>query len=216
METSIKQKVEIFFSGYPVRKYKKGEILIFTGDIPSHVFYVLDGSARQYDVSPKGDEVVVNIFKPPAFFPMNYVINRRPNDYIYDAAENITARVAPVDDVLDFIRDNPDVTFDLLARVYNGIDGVLRRQFYLMSSDASDRLAYELTLSCRRIGEKQSNGSYLIKLSEAELAARVGLSRETVSRRLQDMKKQGLIQIKTNGLVITDLPELEKMLAESA
>lgn len=210
----VKQKVESFFGKYPTKMFKKGEILIFAGDAPSNIFSLLAGNVRQYDVAANGDEVVMNIFKPPAFFPMNYVINRRPNDYIYDATTNVSAHVAPLDEVLSFVRNNSDVTFDLLSRVYNGIDGVLRRQFYLMSSNASDRLLYELVLCCRRFGDPKPDNSYLVKLTETELAARVGLSRETVSRRLQTLKKEGLVRTKVDGLLVTDIAAIEKLLED--
>lgn len=215
MDMQVKQKVKFFFATYPVRKFKKGEILIFASENPNNVYYLLDGNVRQYDVDFRGEEVVVNVFKPPAFFPMNYVINRQPNEYIYDAASNVSTHAAPVDDVLSFVRDNPDVLFDLLARVYSGIDGILRRQFYLMSSNANDRLIYELIIMSRRIGKALSDKSYLVNLTEAELASRVGLTRETVSRRLQAMKKRKLIQIENDGLVIVDIHALEGILKSS-
>lgn len=216
MGSEVRRQVEEFFDKFPIRRFKKGEILIFAGEAPAGIFYLKQGSVRQYDVTHGGDEVVVNIFKPPAFFSMNYAINRRPNEYFFDAAESVTAHVAPVDAALDFVRENHEVAFDLLTRVYNGIDGVLRRQTYLMGNRAGDRLIYELVLSCLRLGKRQPNGTCLLRLNEAELAVRVGLSRETVSRHLQELKNRGLLQVVINGLIITDVAALEKLLEDSS
>lgn len=212
MNSAVKRQVEEFFGRYPERQFRKGAMLIFAGEAPTSTFYLKTGSVRQYDVTNRGDEVVVNVFKPPAFFPMNYVINRRPNEYFYDAAASLTAHLAPIDDVLKFVRSNHAVTFDLLARVYNGIDGVLRRQSYLMGRNADDRLIYELILSCHRLGRQRSDKAYLLELTEAELAARTGLSRETVSRHLQALKKRELVRVTTRGLIVTDITALETLL----
>lgn len=216
MDSAVKRQIDEFFGRYPIRQFRKGAMLIFAGEAPTSTFYLKKGSVRQYDVTNRGDEAVVNVFKPPAFFPMNYVINRRSNEYFYDAAASVTAHLAPVDDVLNFVHDNHEVTFDLLSRVYNGIDGVLRRQTYLMGSTADDRLIYELILSCQRLGKQRSDRAYLLELTEVELAARAGLRRETVSRRLQELKKMGVARVTAQGLLVTDIKALEALLENNA
>jgi CRP/FNR family transcriptional regulator len=210
MTSTVTNKIERHFSKYPKRSYPKGQILVFADENPEHIFYIVEGSVRQYDVSYRGDEVIVNIFRPPAFFPMSWAINRTPNKYFYKTESETELHIVPVDDTLNFVKDNPDVLLDLLSRIYKGMDGLLGRVVHLMSGSAKSRLLYELIIECRRFGKKNKNGSYNLAVSEVDLAARSGLSRETVSREIHKLKTDGLVDVSSKGIVANNLESLEK------
>jgi CRP-like cAMP-binding protein len=208
--TSIADKVDAYFSKYPKRSYPKGQILVFADESPECIFYIVKGRVRKYDVSHKGDEVVVNLFKPPAFFPMSWAINRTPNNYFYNTEMPTEVHVVPADDALQFLKDNPEVTLDLLSRIYRGMDGLLGRLVHLMSGSAKSRLLYELLIECRRFGNKNDDNSYTLDITEVDLAARSGLTRETISREMKQMKADGLVSINPKGIIVKDLKILEQ------
>lgn len=212
METSVTNTIEKFFSQYRVRKYPRGQILIFNGDDTDVIYNLVSGRVKQYDVTYRGDEVILNVFKPPAFFPMSMAINKAPNPYIYEAETDIEVRQAPVNATLAFLKSNPDVVFDLLSRVYRGLDGILVRMVYLMASSAKGRLTFELLMTCRRFGEKNEDGSYTIAMNETDLAARAGLSRETVSREMKKLEKDDLVSIESGKIIVKDFAKLEEKL----
>jgi CRP-like cAMP-binding protein len=211
----ISQKIDKYFSKYPRRSYRKGQILVFADESPEHIFYIVKGSVCSYDISYRGDEVIVNIFKPPAFFPMSWAINRTPNRYYYKTETEAELHIVPINDALNFIKDNPDVMLDLLSRVYKGMDGLLGRIVHLMSSPAKSRLLYELIIECRRFGQKNKDGSYSLSTNEVDLAARTGLSRETISREMHRIEEEGLVTV-DGGIVVKDLASLVKKLGAAA
>lgn len=212
MPPRIARKVERFFNAYPLKSYDKGQFLVLADEDPKHIFYLLKGQVREYDISHRGDEVVVNVFKPPAFFPMSWAINKTPNRYFFEAATSVTVRLADPDQAVEFLKANPDVMFDLLSRLCIGTDGLLRRTAHLMGGSAKSRLLFELITECRRFGERRSDGSYLITMNESEIGARAGLSRETVSREIRELKKLNLIAVSRRGILLTDINALEKKL----
>ena len=208
--SSVSEQVEDFFSKFKIRKYSKGQILIFNGDQTEFVFNLVEGRVKQYDVTYRGDEIILNVFKPPAFFPMSLAINKTPNVYTYEAETDIEIRQAPASEVVDFLKQNPDVLFDLLSRVYRGTDGLLSRMAHLMASSAKGRLMFELLISCRRFGEKIDDKSYSLTMNETEIGARAGLSRETVSREMRKLEKEGLVVFKSGKLTIADSKGFEE------
>lgn len=214
MADTIEQQVEQFFSNYSLREYKKGQILVFAGDEPPRVIYLVKGQVRQYDISYRGDEVVVNIFKAGAFLPMLSHMTKLPNKFFFDAATDIEVREAPPADVITFMHDNPEVTFDLLRRLYIGVDGLLQRMSHLMAGSAKSRLLFEVLLESRRFGKKSTN-TYTLELNETELGARSGLSRETVNRELHKLKTKDLIEIGHGNIILKDIDLLEKELGQS-
>lgn len=105
----ISSKVENFFANYASQTFTKGKVIIQAEAEPAGVFYLTAGRVNQYEISPSGNSVVVNIFKPYAFFPMSWAINRTPNHYFFEAAIDTTARLAPADEVVRFLQANPSL-----------------------------------------------------------------------------------------------------------
>lgn len=208
-DVDISKKVTEFFAAYPERTYPKGQILIHAGEQPEHVLYVAEGKIRQYDITYRGDEIVVNVFKHGAFLPMLWALTDEPNKYFFDAETPVRVCHAPRQDVVRFLRQNPDVTLDLLTRVYIGVNGMLERMVQLMSGSARSRLIHEVLIECKRFGHRGDDGSYHISVTESDLAARAGLTRETVSREVNKLSKLGLIDLAHKDIAIPDLALLE-------
>lgn len=212
MSDSATEKTAQYFSTFPKRVYPKGQIIIFAEEDPEAVYYIVKGKVRNYDLSYRGDEVIVNIFKPEAFFPMTWAINRTPNKYFYKTEEETTVHVVPADAVVKFLKENPDVMLDLLSRLYRGLDGILGRMVHLMSGTARSRVLYELIIECRRFGRADGATGYNLDVSEVDLAARSGLSRETVSREIGKLKQQDMLTLKGGKIYIAELNKLELLL----
>jgi len=202
VDAKIQKKLDDFFKQFKHQKYKKGEILIRADDNPPGIFYLKSGYVKEYAISKKGDELVVNIFKPISFFPMSWAINSTPNMYFFEAVTDLEVWRVPKDKALEFIKINPDVLYDLLSRVYKGIDGLLIRMTYLMAGNAYARLITELIIFAKRFGT-----SYHI--SEKDLAASSGMTRETVSREMKMLKNKGLVSFQKGKLLIKDINGLE-------
>jgi len=214
MPSEIAQIIHEHFSKYPLRKYPKGQILVFADESPEHIFYIIKGRVRKYDVSYRGDEVIINVFQPPAFFPMSWALNKTPNKYFYKTETEVELHVVPSEAALALLKQNPDVTLDLLSRLYKGLEGVYGRLVHLMSGTARSRLIYELIIECRRFGETQPGArtSYVLKTNELDLAARSGLSRETISREMSKLKESGWVTVTKSNITVKDVTLLETAL----
>lgn len=212
MDQHVAHKIDEFFGTYKLRQLQKGQILIYADDPVEYVYHLVSGCVKQYDISYRGEEIVLNIFKPPAFFPMSQAMTNTPSRYFFEVEEDIEFYQAPAQEVISFIKDNPDVLYDLLKRVYQGVDGLIGRMAHLMTSNAKSRLTYELIIQARRFSKPRPDGSYEVHLSEKDLGARTGLSRETVNREIRKLKKASLITVGRNTVTIPDLVALEAQL----
>lgn len=215
MTENVAGKIETFFDQYRLRDYAKGQVLILDGDGSEFIYHLVKGRVKVYDVTYRGDEIILNVYKPPAFFPMSLAINKAHNPYVYEAETDIAIHQVSADDAVAFIQSNPDVMYDLLSRLYRGVDGLLGRMTHLMSGSARSRLLYELLVECRRFDGKQSDDSYIIDLKENELAARAGLTRETVSREMRKLTQQGIVRLTRKGIVVHDTQAIEKSLGSN-
>ncbi len=211
MDTQVQEKVEQFFTGYPQRIYPKGQILIFMDEPPDHAFYIKSGVVKVFDISYRGEEVIVNLYKNPAFFPMSWVLNRTKNKFYYVTEQPCELYVVPVDDAYTFLKENPDVVFDLLRRLYIGVDGLLDRMVMLMAGSARSRLACEMVIDCKRFATKITEKHYILSTNEVGFAARTGLSRETISRELNKLKRKKYISTSPRLIEVLNFPEIEKI-----
>jgi CRP/FNR family transcriptional regulator len=210
MDAVVSQKVTEFFAKYETRSYRKGQILIHAHDNPTHILHLLEGRVKQYDISYRGDEVVLNVFKPPAFFPMAYAINETPNIYFFEAESDVRVQLADIAETVEFIKSNPDVLYNLLARVYRGTDGLLGRLAHMMAGSARSRILYEILIQGRRFGVERAGG-IAIPANEGDIGSQAGLARETVNREINKLKRDGYITVDQNEIFIKDM----NLLAES-
>lgn len=191
--------------------YRKGTVLTQAHKDPRGVMLLLEGVVEEYDITPEGNKMTLNVFKPHAFFPMSWAINKTPNEYFFAAMSDVTIRYAPPEVVVAFLYDNPEVAFDLLSRVYRGTDALLKRLSLASAGVASHRLIFELLVEAYRFGTDAPNNKKHIKVRQSTLAARSGLARETVSRELHKMAVDRLLTMTKGGLVL-DLERLKERL----
>ncbi|MBL8159541.1 Crp/Fnr family transcriptional regulator [Candidatus Saccharibacteria bacterium] len=214
MSATTRAAVDKFFRQYSVKKYKKGQVLLLNNENPSRIFYLLEGRVKQYDISYRGDEIIVNTFRPYTFFPMLNAITGFDNTYCYEADTDIEVIDAPVEKVLALLREDSDVAFELLTRLYIGMDGILRRMVHMMGGSTRGRILHEILLEIRRFGTPAADGSYEVPLTEGDIASRIGLSRETVSREISKLKREKLIRMGTH-IIVPDADALEAKLGKS-
>lgn len=205
MKKLLERKLNDFFSKYKLQKFTKGEIIIRGDDPPPGIFYLKEGVVREYVISNRDLQLTLNVFKPYAFFPVAYAINNTVSNHFYQAQTQAILWRAPVSDFLHFIKSEPDVMFDLLSRIYRGLEGFFKRLEYSMAKDATQRLIIELLIHARRFGPN-------LILTQQDLAEQSGIARETVNRILKTLKAKGLIGFKDKKLIISSLEELEKEL----
>ena len=108
MDDLAKQKIADFFKQYPLHTFKKRQIMLRPGEALPGVWYLVEGRVSQYDITSAGNEMVVNVFKPGAFFPMSSAINSTPNQYFFEASTKVIVRQAPAVDAVHFLQKNPD------------------------------------------------------------------------------------------------------------
>jgi CRP/FNR family transcriptional regulator len=214
MATSTKEQVTKFFQTYPQLSRPDGTILIQAEQQPSGVHFLISGSVKMLAISNSGDELVLNIFRPSAFFPMSWAINHTANPYFYQAIGPVCYHLAPREDVMAFIQQQPAVMLDLLSRIYRGADGLLQRMTYLQAGNKYATVITELLITAKRFGTSGSTPSSLeVDLNQQDIASQSGMARETVSREMRRLKDKGLITFTHHRLVIPNVERLEAELA---
>lgn len=206
------KKIDDFFSQYPVKSYAKNQILIYEGDKLDGVYYLRTGIVKVSYVSKRGEEVIIDAYEPTDYFPVRLAMSAQPSQYFYETETDVTLHKAPVDETLKFIRSNPSITYSILKRIGKSADEREQRLALMMTGTVRQRLAFELVTSSERYGEYSPDGTWTLRLNENALAARIGITRETVNREVRNLKTQNLLLVGKKGLVIPDKSKIEALI----
>jgi CRP/FNR family transcriptional regulator len=201
-----------FFLKSGVRNYKKGDVIIRSDDEPAGIYLIDSGFVKMSSTFENGTETAVNVFKPGTFFPMTWAIGGIANDYNYTALSPLKLYKASKDEFVKFLKDNPDILFDLMKRVFIGLDGVLFNLKHLLHGNSYQRVAVTLYMMARRFGSgKKINATIGIPLTHLDISHFSGLTRETTTIMVNKLEKAGIITQNKRKITIKNLEALEKI-----
>lgn len=215
-QPTIETQVQAFFAKFPPLSFPPRHILVAANSEPAGVYFVESGHLKQYALTAQGQELVINIYKPGTFFPMMWAVANISNSYFFEAVDTVVVRRAPVSDCLAFLSSHPDVTVDLLKRLYTGIDGLVAQMTHNSYSDAKRKVIAVLAMAAKRFGEKQGNQITINQqFTHKEIGALSATSRETVTRVMQEIEADKLIRVEKRKIIVVDIQQLEEVLTTS-
>lgn len=211
MNDTVRQQLDDFFSRYTKLRYRKGEVIVRADDSPAGIYYLKKGFVRMIATAGSGETLVMHVFKPGSFFPMMWGINDAQNRYQFEAVNESEAYRAPREEVVRFVKQNPDVLFDLASRLLSGTSGLLQRMEHLVLDSAYDKTVKLLSYYVRNFGtpDTKSDGTVIV-LTHREVAAWIGTTRETASLQIEALVKKGLASYRGRQLVVKDIRKLEQ------
>jgi CRP-like cAMP-binding protein len=178
------------------------------GTGPLHV--LIEGWAIRYKTLEDGRRQILSVLIPGDMFDINGHLAKSMDHSI---ATLTPARLAQLED--DFLntarKHHPDLENLLWCDMHVSSAIQRERSTSLGQRTARERMAHflcELFLRQRSVG---LNTGYRcgFHLTQTELAEALGMTPVYVNRTLQDLRREGLIQLEQKCLTIIDLPRLE-------
>ncbi len=203
MNSHITEKIDKFFSQFFKVSFSKGEIILRPDGKIKNIFLLKKGSVRMYVVSDDGQEVTLHIFRPGAYFPIMLSLSDQYDKHYFEAIDEVEAIKAPVEKVIEFMKSDTEVLFDLTTRFSYAISGLTLRIETMAFEDAYNRVANLLLYLSQKFGEETEDKTIInISLQHDDIANWVGIRRETVSRQFEKMHKEGILENNNKKLVI--------------
>jgi CRP-like cAMP-binding protein len=209
---STPAKINTFFSQQKIQTYKKGDMIFLPGDPVTDVYFVHAGFIRMYCELGDGKELTLNIFKPGSYFPMFLVLESAPNAYYFQAMTATKLSKVPKDDVVRFLKNEPDVLFEFTRRLTIGLNGLLTNIQYTLFGPVHTRIVSAILFLAKRFGEKLPDGGVRISLplTHQDIANVVGIARETASIEIEKLVGKDLILDTKKQITIRNVALLEK------
>jgi CRP/FNR family cyclic AMP-dependent transcriptional regulator len=183
-------------------------------DPTTDVYFVLHGRVRVTMYSQNGREVILRDFGTGDYFGELAAIDglSRTASVVALAEAVLAAMPAPV--FWDALREHKSVAEAVLKRVVGFVRTLNERVLEFSTLGVRNRIHAELLRLARDSGEAGPVVTLRSPPTHAELASRVSTHREAVTRELGELARLGLLERGGDGLVITNLTELERLVRD--
>ena len=187
------------------RRYRKGTLLIQEGELGDTIYIVLSGRVKAFSTDERDREIVYGVYGPGEYLG-EMSLDGGPRSASVITLEATACSVVTRQTLREHIAANPEFAFELLGRVIHRARVATQSARSMALLDVYGRVVRLLdTLAVR-----QGNGTRVIteRLTHADIASRVGCSREMVSRLMKDLENGGYLDVSAGRVTLSQpLPQ---------
>jgi CRP-like cAMP-binding protein/class 3 adenylate cyclase len=198
------------------RRYTRGEVIFLEGDQGTALCLIAEGRIRIQLTGSDGREVVISVYGPGEIVGELALLDGEPRSADAIAQDALRVYWLQREDFAAFLDNHPRAAMTMLASLSRRLRHTTRVVQDATFNDVPARLARVLLDLAAGNGQASDNGVRIeLRLTQGELAAMVGASRETVNRALRAFEQRGLIGWEASRIIINQ-PEQLRARAEGA
>lgn len=196
------------------RSYYKGSVIFSQGDEGDALFGVASGRVRISASASGGREVFLNIMEPGDTFGEIAVMDGLPRTANAVALDDSALIVIHRSDFLTFLEKEPRLAIHLLKLMCERVRWTSELIEESAFMDGPARLAKRLLILASLHGRAARVGHLELRISQAELARFLGISRQIVNQHLADWRRHGWIELGRTQIVIRNTDALRAMITD--
>jgi len=185
-----------------VRAFPRNSVLINEGDQGDSLYIVLAGKVKVFASNAAGKEVVID-FHGPGEYVGEMSLAGAPRSASVITVEPTTCAIVTRAHFREFILAYPDFALHLVEKLIHRARLATENVKSLALSDVYGRLVRLLVTLARDVDGKQVVPE---KLTQQDIAERVGSSRDMISRLMKDLVGGGYLAIEDRTIVILKKP----------
>ncbi|MBN2404656.1 MAG: Crp/Fnr family transcriptional regulator [Coriobacteriia bacterium] len=183
------------------KQFGKGEFILTQNEIGTAMYFLVSGRVKVSLASPEGKELALNYLESPSHFGEMSLVDAEPR----------SADVIAVTEVEAFALDSRDLSaaIQLQPRLALTVIGTLSRRVRQLISRLEDMAFHDATHRVMRVllnvatAAYESSGVPIVEgLTHYEIATLAGTSRETASRVISQLTKEGIVGTKGRKIVV--------------
>ena len=185
------------------RRYPAKSVIIYAGDAPDVLYYIISGSVSVLIEDEDGREIVLAYLNKGDFFGEMGLFgeNSTRSAWVRTRTECELAEIS-YNRFRQIAREDPDILFHLASQMAARLRTTSRKVSDLAFLDVTGRVARTLLDLCKQPDAMTHPDGMQIRITRQEIGRIVGCSREMVGRVLKNLEEQGLISAKGKTMVI--------------
>lgn len=182
-----------------VKRYPAHAVLVNEGDRADALFIMVTGRVKVYGASVDGREVVYNTHGPGEYFG-EMSLDGQPRSASVMTLEPCTCVVVPGAEVRDLLASHPDFALHMMHK----LAGLLRRSTENVKSLALDSVYQRVARLLDELALPAADGRRPLRerLTQQDIAERVGASREMVSRVFKQLTIGGYVAVQGREITL--------------
>ncbi len=201
------ESIKKFISEKTVRK---GQIFVIEGDWSDFIYFIISGLVKVYKTSVDSKEQILHIASRGESINDISAFAGTPNIASMLAMTPVVIYQIRKSDVKAILCEYPQIALNVTKVLADKVHRDSSLVEDLSFTQVTGRLAKMLL---KHAGEEKENG---LRLTQHDMAAIVGTTREVVNRSLKIMADMGAIRLEHRGIVSIDKEALEKMVKASS
>lgn len=192
-----------------LRSLTAGQLLFKRGDPPCGLYAVLEGAVRISAVNAQGKEAVLSLVETPYWFGEICLFDNLPRTHDALAMGPCTLLQVSQAAMLGMLEQQPAYWREVALLMSHKLRLSLINIEQMSLMPASARLAHRLLMIAEGYGEVEQ-ARRVLQLPQEDLAAMLGLSRQTINSLLKALEQQGIIGLSYGAIEILDLNGLRR------
>ncbi|GAB4292150.1 MAG: Crp/Fnr family transcriptional regulator [Coriobacteriia bacterium] len=192
------------------REFPKGSFIITQNDRGSAMYLLVSGRVKVSLASPEGKELALNYLEAPAHFGEMTLVDAEPRSADVIAVTDAEVLALDARDLSSAIQLQPRLALTLIGTLSRRVRQLITRLEDMAFHDATHRVMRVLLNVAT--ASYESRGIPVVEgLTHYEVATLAGTSRETASRVISQLGKEGVLATKGRRIVV-DLFQLRDRL----
>lgn len=184
--------------------FPAGSVLFSEGHPPRNITMICDGRVKLTRTSREGKLLLARIVKAGEVIGLNAALRNFPYELTAQAVDTVHAKTFQAKDFLHFLERHAESSLhaaESLSRDYiAALNGICR---LALAPTIAGRIAHLLLeLATDEGTAAASQPEVHLPLKHEELASMLGSSRESVTRALNELKREGLIEIRGTRIIL--------------
>jgi CRP/FNR family transcriptional regulator, cyclic AMP receptor protein len=181
-----------------IRTYPRNTVLINEGDFGDALYVLLSGRVKVFSSNEAGREFVID-FHGPGEYVGEMSLDGAPRSASVMTVEPTTCAVVSRMQFRDFVLAHPDFAMHLIERLIHRVRVTTSNLKSLALSDVYGRLVRLLNALAQEV-----DGRWVVpeRLTQQDIADRVGASRDMIGKLLKDLVAGGYLSVEERTITI--------------
>ncbi|QDV20582.1 Global nitrogen regulator [Gimesia panareensis] len=180
-------------------------------DSSNYLYLILNGMVRLSHITVDGKESILAFVGPGEVFGEGAVIDGSEVEEHVMSIEKTSIMMIPASEVTELLNENSGLAFSLTKLVGLRRHRIERRIKNLLFVSIRERLIHLLLDLAEQFGTQTENGVLLkIRLVHLDIANLIGITRESVTILLGQLRQEGKLEIERHKIIIKDIRGLAK------
>jgi CRP/FNR family transcriptional regulator len=199
------------------RRYKEGDTIFHRDDPGVALYVILTGKIKIHNETPDGTDLMIAVLTAGDFFGELAVIDGDERSADASTLEPTELLMLTREDMHDIIQRHPKIGLNLLITMAGRLRRTTDALRALSTLDVNGRIAKQLLTLSDQHGIQTPRGVRIgLRLTQSDLAALVGSSRESVNKTLSHYRRKGWVDCDDRySITILDRAELARRCDEA-